>query len=167
MNTTSLPQLPFPLSVESNELLVVITESRQRRGLTELIAQLALRGPFQMIAGGQWVPDQDDLYTVLKQYTTHPEDALTNLSQRRPETHLKMVNMITEIGERNDPLLILDFLHLFYTDDMDISRRQSMVQNCCELLQKAKLARPIVVFMQEEPKEDYELLHTSVVSIAD
>jgi hypothetical protein len=168
MNTLPLtPALPFPLAIEPNQLLVFITEGRQRRGLTELIARLALMGPFHVIAGGGWVPDQDDLHTAIRQYTTNVDSVWKNFSLTRPDTHLQFLDLVTESSKRHEPLLILDFLNLFYDQDTDVSQRKRVVEQCCEQLRQIKQTRPIVILIREIPAEDYELFYPMVVSIAD
>lgn len=85
----------------------------------------------------------------------------------RPDTYLQFLDLVAESDKRTEPLLILDFLNLFYDKDVDISRRKRMVEKCCEHLQKIKLIRPVTIFMREVPQEDYELFHPVVVSIAE
>ncbi len=156
----------IPLPIRTNYLLLAITEGKERDGLTELIARSALKGSFYFIAGGEWVPDQDDLRTSIGRHTTDIDRVLDNPHLTRPTTCLQLLDLIANVDSKPEPLLILDFLHLFYNVDIVISRRMQMVEQCCEHLQRIKLFRPVVIFLQQASRDEYDLFFPMIASIA-
>jgi len=164
LNTTNAS---IPLSIQSNHLLVAITEGKERRGLTELIARLALKAPLYFIAGGAWVPDQDDLRVSLGRHTTDVDGTLDNPHLTRPTTCLQLLDLVANADVESGPLLILDILNLFYNVDVEISRRIQIIEQCCKHLQRIKLSRPVVVFIQQTARDEYGLFFPIVASFAD
>src|SRR3970040_725152 len=99
------------------QLLLVKTPDRAPESITELIVQWTLRGPFYLIAAGEWLPNHDELRYSIYRYTSAFDNVLGNLTLSRPFTCLQLLDLLMEAGEQNRPILILDFLHLFYDAD--------------------------------------------------
>ena len=157
----------LPIPIQNNHLFLAITEDKERRGLTELIAQLAVKGTYYFIAGGQWVPDQDDLRIAIGRYTTSVNEVLDNPRLTRPTTCFQLVDLLANIDSKNDPLLILDFFHLFYNPDVDISHRMYLLKQCIQHLERIKLSRPVVVFIKQASRDEYDLFFPMIAAIAD
>jgi hypothetical protein len=67
----------------------------------------------------------------------------------------------------SEPVLILDFLHHFYNEDIDQPIRYRVFEQCCKHLQHLSLFRPVFVFVQCMPTEEYRQLFPVLTSIAD
>jgi hypothetical protein len=160
------PNEDFPLSIRSGHLLLAITEEKERKGLTELIARLALKGSFYFLAGGEWVPCQDDLRVSIGRHTRDMDAILDNPHLTRPTTCLQLVDLIAGMDGKAEPLLILDLFHLFYNPDIDILHRMRLLRQCSQHLQRIKLSRPVIIFIQQMPHHEYEMFFPIISLIA-
>ncbi len=161
----SLANVP-PVPLSSRVLLVVLRDT-DRDALTELIARLALRGPFHLIPGSEWLPDQDRLKRSVRRYTTAVHDTLDHPIVGRPSTCLQMLEQLTSADSQPHPILVLDFLHYFYDPDVDLSLRQRTLERCCQSVQQLARSKPVVVLAQQVAVEEYQLFFPLVSSIAD
>ena len=156
MNSFLNKDAPFlPMPGTARRMLLAVIEGREKRALTELIARLALDGPVELIAGGEWVPGHMDLRRAVRRHTTAVHATLERLTLTRPSTYLQLLDLLAEPQPRKELLLILDFLHLFYVPDVELSTRLRVLEGCCEHLHRIKLLRPLVVVVQQVPAEDY------------
>jgi hypothetical protein len=110
-------------------LLLVETIGKERDRITNLIVQLALHGPFNLIAGDEWLPDRDTLMRLVRRYTLNIEETLDNPRLRRPMTCLQLLDLLMEADKGNRPTLITNFLHHFHNDDVELSLRIVFLNN--------------------------------------
>lgn len=157
----------LPLSPDPPRILVGILEGPKHEGLTELIARLALRGSFHLIAGSEWLPDQDSLRRAVRWHTTALEETLDHPIIGRPSTCLQLLDQLTSAGSQNHPILILDFLHFFYDPDVDLSLRQRVLERCCQHVQHLAESKPVIALVQHLSVEEYELFFPVLASVAD
>lgn len=147
-------------------LLLVKIPDRARDASTELIVQWTLRGPFYLIAAGEWFPDHDELRYAVFRYTNAFDEALDNLTLSRPFTCLQLLDLLAEAHKQNKPILILDFLHLFFDADVDLSLRESTLEQCCQHTERLSFFNPIVVLVQDINIEDYRRFFPFIASVA-
>src|SRR5512132_4291383 len=76
------------------QLLLIKTVDRAHETITELIAQWVLRGPFYLIAAGEWLPDHDDLRYAVYRHTPAFDELLDNLILARPFTCLQLLDLL-------------------------------------------------------------------------
>jgi len=101
-------------SYRLGHLQIVETAGKEHETLTKLIVQLALRGPFNLIAGDEWLPDRDTLTRSVRRYTVRVTEILDNPRLRRPMTCLQLLDLLMAADQGNRPTLITNFLHHFY-----------------------------------------------------
>ena len=149
------------------QLLLVKTPDRAREAVTELITEWALRGPFYLIAAGEWLPPHDDLRYAVYKHTSAFDEVLDNLILARPFTCLQLLDLLMDADEQNKPVLILDYLHLFYNADVDLSLRYSTLEKCCQYTKRLSFSNPVVVLVPYLAVEDYRRFFPFVASVAD
>src|SRR5512138_995013 len=71
------------------QLLLLKTPGSQHEKITELLAEWVLRGPFYLIAAGEWMPAHDDLRYAVYRHTVNFDKALDRLILSRPFTCLQ------------------------------------------------------------------------------
>ena len=147
-------------------LLLVETEGRASEGITELFAAMALRGPFYAIAGGEWLPTYALVHS-LRRKTAAVDSVLNRVRIARPFTCYQLFDLLTDIRPERDPVLILDFLHHFHNPDIPIDVRQRVLQQCCKRLEHLSLLRPLLVFVQALPTDEYRGFFPLVAHVAD
>ena len=148
-------------------LLLVKTPDRAHDAITELIVQWALRGPCYLIAAGEWLPDHDELRYAAYRYTAAFDEVLGNLTLSRPFTCLQLLDLLMEAGEQNKPTLVLDFLHLFYDADVDLSLRESTLEQCCQHTKRLSFSNPVVLLVPDLNVEEYRRFFPFIASVAD
>jgi hypothetical protein len=152
---------------KTHQLLLVEIAGRARAELTELIARLALRGSFFLIAGGDWLPDQDSMGRVVRRHTTGVEETLARVSLARPSTCLQLRTQLEDAHSLSRMVLILDFFHHFYDPDIDLSLRQRVLEECCQGLENLSRSRSVFVIVERLPVEEYDRFFPILASIAD
>jgi len=166
MNT--LPQILTRTLTPPNppRLLLVETFGRPSAGLTDLFAQLALRGPFYAIAGGEWLPTYT-LVQALRRHTPNVRQVLERVRLSRPFTCYQVLDLLTDIRPERDPILLLDFLHHFHNSDVQLDVRLRILDQCCRRLERLSLARTLLVFVQSLDTDEYRTFYPLVARSAD
>ena len=134
--------------------------------MTELIAQWVLRGPFYLIAAGEWLPDHDDLRYAVYKHTVAFDEMLENLVLARPFTCLQLLDLLMEAEGQDKPVLVLDFLHLFYNADVDLSLRYATLEQCCQHTKHLSFSNPVIILVASLAVEEYRRFFPLVASIA-
>jgi hypothetical protein len=148
-------------------LLLVETAIRESDVITEVITQLALRGPFNLIAGDEWLPDRDTLYRSIRRYSLALEETLDHLNLMRPMTCLQMLDLLMEADMQNRPTLILNFLHHFYNADVELSLRDRILEQCCQYTKRLALSNSVVILVPHLSTTEYRRFFPLLASIAD
>ncbi len=133
----------------------------------ELVAQWALRGPFYLIAAGEWLPQHDDLRYSIYRHTVAVDETLDHLTLARPFTCFQLLDLLIDAEKQGQPILILDFLHLFYNSDVDLSLRYSTLEQCCQYTKRLSFSNPVALLVPDLATEEYRRFFPFVASIAD
>jgi len=148
-------------------LLLVKTADREHEVITELITQWVLHGTFYLIAGGEWLPNHDDLRYSVYRYTTAIEETLNNLILARPFTCFQLLDLLMEAGRQNRPVLIIDFLHLFHDADVELSLRHRVLDQCCQYTKRLSLSSLVAVLVPNVSTEAYRRFFPVLAAVAD
>jgi hypothetical protein len=148
-------------------LLIVETAGKEHEAVTNLITQLALHGPFHLIAGDEWLPDRDTLYRSVRRFTPEVKEMLDHPILMRPMTCLQLLDLLMESDMQNKPTLILDFLHHFYNADVELSLRDRILEQCCQYTKRLSLSNSVVVLVPRLCTEEYKRFFPLLASIAD
>ena len=149
-------------------LIIVETIGKEYENTVELITQWVLRGTFYLIAAGEWFPDHDDVRYSVFRYTNAIDETLENLILARARTCMQLLDMLMEADKQKRPVLILDFLHLFYNPDVEITLRDRILEQCCQYTKRLSLSNPVAVLVPNlSSEEDYQRFFPILASIAD
>lgn len=147
-------------------LVLVETDGSEHESITELITQWSLRGSFYLIAGGEWLPDRDVMYWSLRRYTVQVGEALDNPILMRPFTCYQFLDLLVSADWENKPVLILDFLHLFYNPDIHVSVRHRILEQCCRHAQFLSLSHSIGITAPHLDTEEYQRFFPMLTAVA-
>ena len=131
-----------------------------------MFAAMALRGSFYAIAGGEWIPTYALVQTIRRK-TTDVQQVLGRVRLARPFTCYQVLDLLEDIRPERDPILILDFLHHFYNPDIQPPVRRRVLEQCCKHLQRLALMRPLIVFVERLPSEEYRQFFPLVEAAVD
>ena len=145
---------------------LILTPDRAHTNKTELIAHLVLAGPLLVISGDEWLP-AFTLPRLLRRQTTQVKALMDRLTTVRASTCYRLLNSLASTTPGNDPLLILEFLHTFYDDDIPLRTRLFKLRDCCRHLKRLSLHRPILIMTRTTQSEDLEKFLPALSSIAD
>ncbi len=167
MGPVAISLLSYLPSLSSQgKLTVGILQERQHEELTEFIARLALSGPFHLIVGGEWLPDQDSLRRAVRRHTTTFMEVLEHPILGRPSTCFQLRDQLEKTEYQPHPVLILNFLHHFYDPDIELTLRQRVLADCCQRVQVLAISRPVLVLVRVMPAAEYPLFLQPLTSIA-
>ncbi len=131
-----------------------------------MFASMALRGSFYAIAGGEWLPTYA-LVQSIRRRTPEVKQVLERVRLARPFTCYQVLDLLEGVRPEPDPILVLDFLHHFYNPDIQPGVRRRVLEGCCRQLQRLALIRPLLVFVEQMPTEEYADYFPLVAAIAD
>ncbi len=163
MNT--LLKLPTDIT-RSRGLALILTADKARAGITELIVNLILNGPLFVISASEWLPAYE-LTRTLRKSTLEVREILNRLYTVRASTCYRLLDSLANIPTNGEPILVIDFLHTFYDDDIPLRVRFYKLRECCRQLKRLALYRPVLVMTQEMQTEDYEKFLPALGSMAD
>lgn len=149
------------------QLRVVETDGAERQAITELIVQLALRGPYNLIAVDEWLPDRDTLMRSIHRHTLKIRETLDSPIIKRPMTCLQLKDLLTDANIQKRPTLILNFLYHFYNADVELSLRNRILRQCCQYAESLSLYAPVVIVVPRLFTEDYDRFFPFLAEIAD
>ena len=148
-------------------LLLIVLANKEHESVTELIAALALRGAFDLIAAGEWLPDQSRLRRALRRHTVAVKETLDHPILARPFTCFQLRDQLEGAGSQNRLMLILDFLHHFYNPDLDLSLRQRVLEQCRQHLGRLSRSKRVIVLVQHLSVDEYQQFFPMIASVAD
>lgn len=160
-----LLNLPVDI-VHKRGLTLILTQDRARESKTNLIANLILNGPLFVVSGDEWLP-AFILPRIVRGRTTQIKEIMDRLYTVRASTCYRLFDSLANIPSKGEPILILDFLHTFYDEDIPLRVRLFQLRECCRELARLAFYRPIIVTIQEMEAKDYEKLIPALSPIAD
>jgi hypothetical protein len=161
----TLLNLPNPLT-RSRGLALLLTVDRARASMTEFIAAQILLGPLFVISGSEWLP-AFELTRILRGKTLNVKEMLDRLFTVRASTCYRLFDSLANIPSAGEPILLLDFLHTFYDEDIPLRVRLFKLRECCRQLKRLAMYRPVIVMTPEKEVTDYEKFLPALHSIAD
>jgi hypothetical protein len=144
---------------------LVITDRHEQQKVVELIAASALRGSLYIIAGSEWLPSYRVAHSI-RQSTVELERVLNNVRLARAFTCYQLLDLIAAAPVDGTPVLVLDFLHTFFTPDIPLPVRLRTLRECCHRLRGLSHRQPVTVFALREPVKDYEILYPILAASA-
>jgi hypothetical protein len=145
---------------------LILTPDRAHQIKTQLIAHLILITPLFVISGDEWLP-AFSLPRLIRQQTTQAKPILSRLTTARASTCYRLLDSLSSIAPTGEPILILEFLHTFYDDDIPLRTRLFKLRDCCRQLKRISLHRPVLVMTRAAQSEDFEKFLPALDSIAD
>ena len=146
------------LAVDSSEkrgLTLILTQDKARESKTDLIANLILKGPLFVLSGDEWFP-AFVLRTAARQDHRNQSHCLS-LRLVRASTCYRLFHSLATYDLKGEPILLMDFLHTFYDDDIPLRTRSFFKsRECCRELMRLELYSPVIVMTQEREGEEYE-----------
>jgi hypothetical protein len=153
-------------STERRGLALILTQDRARKSKTDLIATLILNGPLFVVSGDEWLP-AFLLPRIVRGQTTEVKEIMNRLRAVRASTCYRLFDSLANIPSRGEPVLVMDFLHTFYNEDIPLRTRLFRLRECCRELKRLAFYRPVIVMTQEMESEDYKKFIPALHSITD
>jgi hypothetical protein len=157
------------LSIEITQkrgLILILTKDRARKNKTDLIANLILNGPLFIVSGDEWLPSYL-LPRIIRGQTTEVKKIMHGLHTVRASTCYRLLDSLANIVSKGEPILVMEFLHTFYDDDIPLRVRLFKLRECCRELKRLASYRPVIVMTQEMESEDYEKFIPALEPITD
>jgi len=147
-------------------LALFLTRDRARQSKTDLIANLILNGPLFVVSGDEWLP-AFALPRIIRGQITGIREIMSRLHSVRASTCYRLFDSLANIPSKGEPILIMDFLHTFYDDDIPLSIRLFRLRECCRELKRLAFYRPVIVMTQEMEGEEYERFIPALLPVTD
>ena len=151
---------------EKRGLALILTRDKARKSKIDLIAKLVLKGPLFIVSGDEWLPSFF-LPHIIRRQTTEVKATLARLYSVRASTCYRLYDSLSNIPSHGEPILVMDFLHTFYDDDIPLRTRLFRLRECCRELKRLAFHRPVIVMTQEMEGEEYEKFIPALQPIAD
>ena len=160
-----LIKLPVGLTGKRG-LTLILTQDRARESKTILIANLILKGPLLVISGDEWLP-AFLLPRLIRDRTTEVKAITDRLRTVRASTCYRLLDSLATTDSKGDPVLVMDFLHTFYDEDIPLRTRLFKLRECCRELMRLAFYRPVIVVTQAREAKDYEKFIPALSPLAD
>jgi len=144
---------------------LVITDRHEKQEIVELIAASALRNPLCIIAGSEWLPSYRVAHSI-RRSTVELERVLNNVRLARAFTCYQLLDLLTAAPLDGTPVLVLGFLHTFFTPDLQLPIRLCTLRECCHYLRQLAHHQPVTVFALRVPVKDYEIFYPILAASA-
>ncbi|HLO18677.1 MAG TPA: hypothetical protein VK206_27850 [Anaerolineales bacterium] len=157
------------LSIEITQkrgLILILTKDRARQSKTDLIANLILNGPLFIVSGDEWLPSFS-LPRIIRRQATEVKKIMNGLHTARTSTCYRLLDSLANTVSKGEPILVMEFLHTFYDEDIPLRVRLFKLRECCRELKRLASYRPVIVMTQEMESEDYEKFIPALESITD
>jgi hypothetical protein len=151
---------------EKRGLALILTRDKARQSKVDLIAAFVLKGPLFVVSGDEWMPSFL-LPSIIRERTTDVKEILARLGVARVSTCYRLYDSLAHIPSQGEPILVMDFLHTFYDDDIPLRTRLFRLRECCRELKRLAFYRSVIVMVQEEEVDDYEKFIPALRPIAD
>jgi hypothetical protein len=162
----NLLQISTALAAVRHHLLLTVINGRQRGQIAELIATMAIRESFSIVAGSEWLP----LYDVARHLSYQTNDFKRIMDQvrlARAFTCYQLLDILNHTPPVREPLLVVNGLHPFYDADVQPDVRSRVLEACVRRLDDLSYARPIAVIVEHEEAVEYETYFPKLAAIAD
>ena len=160
----SLQTLPSDLA-RSRGMALVLTSGRAHRVCTDLIASLIMNGPLFVVAASEWLPAYR-LTRMIRRKTTAVKQTLNRLYSARASTCYRLFDSLANLPSHGEPILVLDFFHTFYDDDIPLSVRLFKLRQCCQEVKRLAFYRPVIVMAEQMFVDEYESFISVITPIA-
>jgi len=77
------------------------------------------------------------------------------------------LDLLTEADKENKSVLILDPLHHFYNADVELSVRDRILEECCQLTKRLSLSNSIALLVPKVDGEDHKRFFPLLAAVAD
>ena len=155
-------------SFQFGQLLIQETIGKEREKVIELISRWVLHSSFFIIVAGDWFVDHDDVSYSLFRNTNNFDEVLDrHLRLVRARTCFQLLDLLTEADNENRPVLILDPLHHFYNQDVDISTRDHVFEQCCQFTKRLSFSNPVAVLVPKLDIDHHKRYFPILAAVAD
>ena len=154
-------------SIRFGQLVIVETLGKERENIIEIITQLVLRGSLYLIIAGDWFVDHDDVRYSVFRYTNAFDEVLDRLRLARARTCFQLLDLLTEADTENKSVLILDPLHHFYNEDVELPVRNRILERCCQYIKRLSLSNPVAMLVPKLETEDHKRFFPVLSAISD
>jgi hypothetical protein len=150
---------------QTRGLTLILTQDRARQSKTSLIASLILKGPLFVLSGDEWLP-AFVLPRLIRERTTDVQAITGRLRTVRASTCYRLFDSLAATDSKGEPILLMDFLHTFYDEDIPLRTRLFKLRECCRELMRLAFYRPVIVMTQVKEEEDFEKLIPALYPLA-
>jgi hypothetical protein len=150
---------------EKRGLALILTQDKARQSKTDLIGNLIVNGPLFIVSGDEWLPSFL-LPRIVRGHTSGVKTIMDRLRTVRASTCYRLFDSLASMPSKGEPILVIEFLHTFYDEDIPLRTRLFRLRECCRELNRLAFYRPVIVMIQEMEGEDYEKFIPALSAIA-
>ena len=134
--------------------------------VTQLLAELALRGPVTILDGGNRFPAYR-LLRLLRLRSLDPAAAARRICVRRAFTCYQVLALLEDTPALPQPCLLLDPLSTFYDEQIPAAEVTRLLEGCLRQVERLCQAAPLLVALFPAPTPERACLIERVCSCAD
>ena len=149
----------FPVP-KAGKISLVVAPRAIVPSLMMMLAAMALRGRVIVVDGGNCF-DGYALARALRRHTHQVQAALKQVWLSRAFTCYQMVAILAELSLDGTPVIVLDMLSTFLDENVNITKRQHLLESSLNLLRRISANAPVAIWgrVRSMPSgEDQQLL---------
>jgi hypothetical protein len=158
MRMNLLPQL------KTGSLLVALTNHHEV--ISDLIAELALRGPVTVLGGGNCFPAYC-IAQLIRRKSLQVDAISKRIFVQRAFTCYQMVNLLENAPTFGYPQVILNLLSTFQDDQVKPDEAARLLSICLSHIERLSLVAPVAITLEPAILEEKEFLLKRICEQAD
>lgn len=151
--------ITFP-TPKTGKISLVVAPRTIVPSLMSMLATLALQRRVIVVDGGNCF-DGYSLARALRRHTSRVQFALEQVQLTRAFTCYQMVAVLAELSANSTPVIVLDMLATFMDENVQLVKRQKLLDNSLHLLRQISSGAPVAIWSRTRSSptgEDRQLL---------
>ena len=147
-------------------IVSLVPHTRHTPIIPDLIAELALRGPVNVLDGGNCFPAYH-IAQLIRRKSLQVEAISRHIFVQRAFTCYQMVSLLENTAAFGYPHIILDMLSTFQDDQINNNEADRLLNICLSHVERLRLSAPVVVTLEPVILTEKDFLMQRICEQAD
>jgi len=154
------------VSLVKGAFIAVMTPRHAQDGISQLIAESALRGPVTVLDGGNCFAAYRIAH-LIRCKSVLVNQIANRIFVRRAFTCYQTVSLLEETPALPQPHIILDLLSTFFDEQVKVGEAKRLLQICLKQIERLRFSAPVVVSFSPASNEERSFLVKEMCAQAD
>jgi len=158
--------MTYPPDIVAGTLNVLVGPQAERQAMLELTAMLALRGPVNVLDGGNCF-DAFRVARLIRRQTPRLSETLQQVQVARAFTCYQVLTLFKQTPAGPAPQLVFNLLATFYDESVSLDESHRLLGVVIDHLYRLRQRAPVAVSVSRPPQPERASLVDTLVAAAD